>query len=349
MKRIACFVLVLTMIASLFTGCKMKKTKYNDYSFDYFDTVTTITGLESNKEEFYAKCKEIKALLEEYHKLYDIYNAYEGINNLHTVNQLVDGKHVPVKVDKKIINLLTFAEEMYIFTGGKLNVAMGSVLKIWHKYREEGLSNPNEAKLPEIEVLKSANGHTVFDDIIVNKAESTVYISDDEMSIDVGAIAKGYVAEKIAKWMIGKKYYGYVINIGGNVRTIKRDDGEKWKVGIENPDTEDTENPYIETLKFDEMSLVTSGSYQRFYMVDGKSYHHIIDSETLMPAQNFKSVSVICADSGVADALSTTLFCMSHEEGLELLEHCLDTEVMWVLPSGKRLYTDGFKKYCEQQ
>ena len=197
----------------------------------------------------------------------------------------------------------------------------------------------------EKEILSFLNGN---DDIIVNKAESTVYISDDEMSIDVGAIAKGYAAEKIAKWMIGKEYYGYVINIGGNVRTIKRDDGEKWKVGIENPDTEDTENPYIETLKFDEMSLVTSGSYQRFYTVDGKNYHHIIDSETLMPAQNFKSVSVICADSGVADALSTTLFCMSYEEGLELLEHCLDTEVMWVLPSGERLYTDGFKKYCEQ-
>ena len=73
----------------------------------------------------------------------------------------------------------------------------------------------------------------------------------------------------------------------------------------------------------------------------------IIDSETLMPADNFKSVSVICADSGIADALSTTLFCMSHEEGLELLENCLDTEVMWVLPSGEKLYTDGFKKYCE--
>ena len=347
MKRIACFVLVATLIISLFTGCEKKKTKFSDYSFDYFDTVTTISGFEKNQEEFDAKCKEIKALLEEYHKLYDIYNAYEGVNNLYTVNKLVDGKHKPVKVDKKIIDLLTFAEEMYILTGGKLNVAMGSVLKIWHNYRQDGIANPANAKLPEMEMLKAANEHVLFDDIIVDKAKSTVYISDDEMSIDVGAIAKGFAAEKIAKWMIGKEYYGYVINIGGNVRTIEREDGEKWKVGIENPNTEDTENPYIETLKFDEMSLVTSGSYQRFYTVDGKNYHHIIDSETLMPSENFKSVSVICADSGVADALSTTLFCMRYEEGLELLEHCLDTEVMWVLPDGERLYTDGFKKYCE--
>ncbi len=347
MKRIACFVLVLTLIASLFTGCEKKKTKFNDYSFDYFDTVTTISGFENNQEDFDAKCKEIKALLEEYHKLYDIYNAYEGINNLHTVNQLVDGKHKPVKVDKKIINLLTFAEEMYMLTGGKLNVAMGSVLKIWHNYRQDGIANPANAKLPDMEMLKAANEHVLFDDIIIDKAKSTVYISDDEMTIDVGAIAKGFAAEKIAKWMIGKEYYGYVINIGGNVRTIEREDGKKWKVGIENPDTKDTENPYIETLLFDEMSLVTSGSYQRFYTVDNKNYHHIIDSETLMPANNFKSVSVICADSGVADALSTTLFCMSYEDGKKFLERCIDTEVMWVLPDGKRLYTDGFKKYCE--
>ena len=159
MKRIACFVLVLTLIASLFTGCEKKKTKFNDYSFDYFDTVTTISGFENNQEDFDAKCKEIKALLEEYHKLYDIYNAYEGINNLHTVNQLVDGKHKPVKVDKKIINLLTFAEEMYMLTGGKLNVAMGSVLKIWHNYRQDGIANPANAKLPDMEMLKAANEH----------------------------------------------------------------------------------------------------------------------------------------------------------------------------------------------
>lgn len=347
MKKIVCLSLAFALIVTFFSGCEKKATKFTTYSFDYFDTVTTIVGYEKTQEEFDAKCKEIKALLEEYHKLYDIYHSYEGINNLYTVNSLVDGKHQPVKVDKKIINLIQFAEEMYYFTDGKLNIAMGSVLRMWHDYREQGTDNPKDAKLPDMELLKKANEHTIFDNIIVNKSESTVYLADDEMFLDVGAVAKGYVAERVAKWLIGKEYYGYILNIGGNVRSIERDDGENWSVGIENPDTEDTENPYIETLSFGAMSLVTSGSYQRFYTVDGKNYHHIIDSESLMPAENFVSVSVLSADSSVADALSTALFCMTYEEGVALLEYCIDTEVMWVLPNGKRLYTDGFKKYCK--
>ena len=338
MKKIVCIGLVFSLVVVLFCGCEKKETKFTAYSFDYFDTVTTIIGYEKTQEEFDAKCQEIKALLQEYHRLYDIYNSYEGINNLYTVNSLKDGKHQKVKVDKKIINLLTFAEEMYYLTDGKLNVAMGSVLKIWHDYRSEGTENPKNAKLPDIQLLKEANEHTDFEKVIINKTESTVYLSDDKMLLDVGAIAKGYAAERIARYLIGKEYYGYILNIGGNVRTIERNDGEKWQVGIENPDTEDTKNPYIEKLAFSEMA---------FYIVNGKSYHHIIDNQTLMPSENFKSVSVLCPDSSVADALSTALFCMTYDEGVALLEYCVDTEVMGVLPDGKRLYTDGFKNYCE--
>lgn len=347
MKKIICFLLSIALIFG-FSGCRNQKAKFTDYSFDYFDTVTTIVGLEENQEDFDTKCAQIKSFLQEYHKLYDIYNAYDGINNLYTVNHLVDGKHQAVKVDEKIIDLLQFAEEMYILTNGKLNIAMGSVLRIWHQCRKQGTDNPENAQLPNIDALKTANQHTKFEDIIINKAEGTVYLADDEMSLDVGAVAKGYTAEKIANWMTDNGYNGYILNIGGNVRTVgERDDGEKWKVGIENPDTTDTQNPYIEKLSLGEMSLVTSGSYQRFYTVNGENYHHIIDSETLMPAQNFKSVSVLSPDSSVADALSTSLFCMTYEEGLELLKHCVDTQAMWVLPDGKRLYTDGFKNYCE--
>jgi len=347
MKKIIGLCLVLVLTVCCFTGCEKKKTKFTDYSFEYFDTVTTIVGYEKNKKEFDKKCAEIKALLKEYHQLYDIYNAYEGINNLYTVNKLVDGKHQTVKVDKRIIDLIEFGEEMYYLTGGRLNIAMGSVLKIWHQYRSEGLANPNNARLPDMTLLKAAGEHMLFDNIYVNYTDSTVLLTDDEMFLDVGAIAKGYAVEKVARWMVGKEYYGYLLNVGGNVRTIERDDGEQWQVGIENPDTENEKEPYMETVSVSEMSVVTSGSYQRFYTVGDKNYHHIIDSQTLMPAEYFKSVTVICADSGVADALSTTLFCMSYEEGKVILEKCLNTQVMWVLPDGKTIYTDGFKKYCK--
>lgn len=344
MKRIGCFFLSLALIVGVFCSCKGEKTKYTAYWFDYFDTVTTVVGYENSQQDFDAKANEIKALLEEYHKLYDIYNSYEGIENIYTLNQLTDGEHKPIKVDKKIIDLLEFAKEMYTKTQGKVNIAMGSVLKIWHRYRQEGLDDPKNAQLPPEDILREASEHTNIEDVKINKTDSTVYFSDSEMSLDVGAIAKGYAAEIVAKWMTGQKYNGYILNIGGNVRIVgERPDGENWKVGIENPDTSDTENPYIEYLELGEMSLVTSGSYQRFYTVDGKNYHHIIDSKTLKPAENFQSVSVLCESSAVADALSTALFCLSYEEGLEVLKHFPKTEVMWVLPNGEKLYTNGFR------
>lgn len=348
MKNKSCFLLALILVFSLFSGCNRKNEKFTDYSFDYFDTVTTITGFENNKADFDKNVAEIKSLLLEYHRLYDIYNSYDGINNLYTVNKVENGTHRQVRVDEKIIDLLLFSEQMYNETYGKLNVGMGSVLKIWHNYRENGISEPENAQLPSIEILKSAQTHTDFNNIIIDKTENTVFIKDPEMTVDVGAVAKGYAVEKTAEFMINRGMSGYVLNVGGNVRTVgTRPDGENWKVGIENPNTDDDENPYIEKLSLGEMSLVTSGSYQRFYIVSGKNYHHIIDGETLMPAEYFTSVSVLCKDSAIADALSTTLFCMSYEDGLKLVNDFQNTEVMWVKKDGKRIYTPGFKKYCE--
>jgi len=165
------------------------------------------------------------------------------------------------------------------------------------------------------------------------------------MTLDVGAIAKGYAVEETAKWMKEQGIEGYILNVGGNVRIIgARPDGKGWTVGIENPET-DSENGYIVYLSFNDMSLVTSGSYQRFYVVDGKSYHHIINPDTLYPAENFLSVSVLCESSAMADALSTALFSMTLDEGKNLIEKMENTEVLWVLPDGKQEMTKGFKNY----
>ena len=142
----------------------------------------------------------------------------------------------------------------------------------------------------------------------------------------------------------------YILNIGGNVRALgARPDGKKWSIGIENPDTQDDETPYIEYLAFERMSLVTSGSYQRFYMVGDQKYHHIIDPQTLLPATYFQSVSVLCLDSGKADALSTALFCMDYDQGRALIEEIKDCEAMWVLPDGTKQYSKGFKNYCTEE
>lgn len=324
---------------------KTEKQKFSVYYFDYFDTETTIVGYEETKENFDANCTEIKALLEEYHKLYDIYTVYNGVNNLATVNKVVDGEHEIVSVDKKIIDMLLFAKEMYSKTDGKVNVAMGSVLLIWHRYRTKGEKNPLKAELPPMEKLQEAANHTDINNVIIDTENSTVYLADPEMTLDVGAIAKGYAVEKIAQTLEEKGVTGYILNVGGNVRTIgTRGDNTPWLIGVENPGIENGE-AHIAYLNLSGEALVTSGSYQRYYTVDGVDYHHIIDPQTLMPGTNFKSVSILCKDSGLGDALSTAVFTMSYEEGYALIESIDGVEAMWVLPNGEKKFSKGFQNY----
>ena len=346
MKKIISVVLILVLTISCIclSGC-VKKEKFNDYSFDSFDTVTTITGFETSKEIFDKNCEKIKEKLKFYHKLYDIYTKYEGINNLCYLNE----KKENIKVVKEITELLTFSKDMYNKTHGKVNIAMGSVLSIWHYAREDGLNYPAKAELPDIEKLKTASEHTDINNLIISSENNIVSIKDKDMSLDVGAIAKGYSVQRVADWMEKEGMKGYILNVGGNVCTVgERPDGEKWKVGIENPFGENEEEPYIATIQLNGgMSLVTSGSYQRYYVVGGKEYHHIIDEKTLMPASYFKSVSVLCDDSGVADALSTALFCMDYEEGLKIIESTEKAEAMWVFPDGTQKYSKNFKNYFD--
>ncbi len=153
----------------------------------------------------------------------------------------------------------------------------------------------------------------------------------------MGAIAKGWAAEEVAK----DSPSGLLISVGGNVCATgpKDSSGTPWVVGIQNPDGGD----YLHTVYVTKGSVVTSGDYQRAYTVDGQIYHHIIDSDTLYPSGYWRSVTVICDDSALADALSTALFLLPLEEGRQLLDR-LGAEAMWVDIRGERFYSPGFQK-----
>ncbi len=348
MKKILSFSLILVILISqiaFMSGCR-KKTKFTDYSFDYFDTATTIIGYEKDEETFKSNCEKIKEQLEKYHKLYDIYYTYEGMNNLCSLNALTEGEHKELAVDQKIIDLLLYSIEMNELTGGYTNVALGSVLSIWHTYREEGLKNPAEAKLPPESELLEAIYNTELSTVKINEDDKTVHITDSKVSLDVGAIAKGYAVERVAKWMEVNDMNSYLLNVGGNIKTVgKRADKQKWSVGIENPNTDDKDNPYIEYLEIENLSVVTSGVYQRYYTVDGKNYHHIIDTDTLMPSEHFKSVTVVCENSALADALSTALMSMDLSQGKNLVDSLAGVEAMWVSNDFEKTYSENFSEY----
>lgn len=317
--------------------------RYSVALFDAFDTQTQLVGYAENKKTFDAQTKLLEKELRRYHELYDIYHDYEGIHNLKTVND--NAGIEPVEVDSEIIDLLEYGKQMYLQTDGKTNIAMGSVLRIWHNYRDAGTKNPKKAALPSPEELQEAAEHTNIDDVIIDKKNHTVFLRDKNMSLDVGSIGKGYAAQRLVIFAKSQGMEHLMMNIGGNVCTIgTKPDGDVWKLGIQNPDTESDES-FIKKVGVSDLCVVTSGDYQRYYTVDGKRYAHIIDPKTLMPADYVASVTVICDDSAKADALSTGLFNMSVADGQKKVGETDGVEAMWITKSGEIFYSENFQKY----
>ena len=341
MKRTATLILLLVLLC----GCTAAPAKSNDTGLNryeatfltLFDTVTTIVGYAETEEAFTDTAQAFHDELLEYHQLYDIYNEYEGINNIKTIND--HGWEHPIKVDQRIIDLLLFSKELYTQTEGRVNIAMGSVLRLWHDARETGIADPSRAALPDQAALEQAAAHTDIDSIQIDVEESTVFLSDPEVKLDVGAIAKGYAVEQVCR----NTPSGLLISVGGNVCPTgpKPESGQPWVVGIQDP--EDPEQ-YLHTVYVEDVSVVTSGDYQRYFTVDGVPYHHIIDPDTNYPAGYWRSVTILCRDSGVADALSTALFTLPQEEGQALLD-AFQAEAMWVRQDGTILYSPGFQAY----
>lgn len=331
--------LTLLLAALLLGGCTPKEPQESRYQatfLELFDTVTTIVGYAPSEEAFRETSEAIRHALASYHQLFDIYNTYPGVVNLKTLNE--SAGIAPVEVDEKILELLTFCREVYDATSGKVNIAMGSVLQLWHEAREAGIADPENAKLPEEAALTEAAKHTDLSQLILDEEAGTVFYADPQMQLDVGAIAKGYALEQVCK----TAPEGLLISVGGNVRaTGAKPDGGSWVVGIQNPTGEDG---YLHTVQVQDISVVTSGDYQRYYTVDGVSYHHIIDPETLYPGRLWRAVTVLCPDSGLADGLSTALFLLPQAEGQALLDK-FGCEALWVDSDNNLSYSPGFRDY----
>ncbi len=346
MKRKITLILILSLIVGIFSGCSDKNsmTRYEGEFLNYFDTATKIIGYAESEEDFNKTMQFIYEGIGVYHELFDIYNDYEGVNNVKVIND--NAGIAPVKVDSKLIEFLIFAKEVYDMTDGNVNIAFGSVLSVWHDYREEAINNPADAKIPPMELLEEANKHTDINKMIIDEQAGTVYLEDRNMRLDVGAIAKGYAVEKVADACVDKGMDSLLFSVGGNVRSIGYKDEKMtpWNVGVQNPEPSETTSVLL-TVSLTDKSLVTSGDYQRFYVLDGVRYHHIIDPKTLMPANHFRSVSIITEDSGIADGLSTAGFIMPFEEAKALIEKIEGADAAFVMMDGTIEYTSGFKNH----
>ncbi|MGM9643944.1 MAG: FAD:protein FMN transferase [Eubacteriales bacterium] len=340
--KIICTAMILVVLTSLFAcdGFGTTDAPREKIFFDFFDTVTYIYDYSGGSDDdFDTNCAEAESVLREYHRLFDIYNEYSGMNNLCTVNKNAGGD--AVKVDGKLIEFLLYAKELHAKTDGEMNVMMGAVLRLWHDARSDAESASSNLNIPTSAVLEEAARHISIDLLEIDAEAGTVRISDKNASIDVGAVGKGYAAEKAGEILRKNGAHGYVLDVGGNLKIIgTKPDGSGWKTGIRDP--ENTQN-YAHYLTLANTSCVTSGDYERYFTIDGQKYHHIIDKDTLMPSGHFSSVTVITPDSGLADALSTALFCMSYEDGTELLKNFENVDVIWITRDGQKYLTDRLK------
>lgn len=341
------FLCLLCALCLIWGGCAAEKgqQKFSASFYDAFDTVITVIGFAPDQAAFDSVYGQVKQMFMRYHQVYDGYKRYDGVNNLYYVNKYAGSG--PVEAEPELIQLLLYMKELQPGLLGRVNIAMGAVLSYWHEMREEG------EYLPELSILEKLSVHTNFDDVIIDEAAGTVYFADPQLKLDLGAIAKGYATEVVASWLLTSGMTSYIISAGGNIRCGEKplDGRARWGVGIQDPDESlfSTANGVKDVVYLTDMSVVTSGDYQRYYVVDGVRYHHIIDPDTLFPSNYMRQVTVVTRDSGYADALSTMLFLLPYEEGRAFVDSQPDVEAYWVLNDGSVCFTDGLRGALQSQ
>ena len=296
----------LILLILLLTDNPGERIQSRDY-LDAFDTVSTLYDY-SGDRDFESIADKVGEMMLEYHRLYDIYNSTPEKANIRTVNT-AGGE--AVVVDKRIIELIEWGIEIYYLTDGEVNIAMGSVTSLWKSSLKSG-------KIPTEKELSEAALHTDITKIEIDREKMTIRLSDPKMSLDVGAVAKGYTEEKIAEWLVSEGKSGYALDMGGNLRAIgEKPSGKGFTTGIRNPDT--SVGGFIDTFTIKNESSATSGGYERYYEIGGVRYHHIIDKDTLASSDLYLSATVVTKSAALADALSTAVFCMSEEQIGKLL------------------------------
>ncbi len=236
----------------------------------------------------------------------------------------------PVAATRDTITVLSFALETARASGGAFDPTVGPVVKLW------GIGT-DDARVPSSEAIEKALALVDYDRVRLDDATGMVYLEDAGMRLDLGAIAKGYAADEVARVLREKGISRAIVDLGGNILCVgEKSPGTPWTVGIRNPETSRGE-PVI-VVQASDSSVVTSGVYERFFEENGKRYHHIIDPKTGWPSDGeLLSVTIIARESMTADALSTATFVLGREKGLALIARYPGAEAVFI-DREKRVY-----------
>ena len=291
-------------------------------SGQYFNTFNTITAACAKDvlEEALLLCGDFNDMLSK---------TIEGSD----VWRINHAQGAPVCVSHHTAEIIEMALTMHRLSGGVYNIAVGGAVALWH-------FNDGQARVPDQAELDEALARADVGRIRLQGCEVTV---PEGMQIDLGGIAKGYIADMIGAFLREQGVRSGVINLGGNVLTIgAREDGAPWQIGLQYPVKDRSKRmKYWAMLESRDDSIVTSGCYERGFERAGKWYHHILDPRTGQPVQNdVLSVTVQTRSSFLADALTTPLFILGEKAGMELAARC-GAEVAYYLRGDEILYSRG--------
>ena len=277
----------------------------------------------------------INAAFKEIGRLEDIMSTYKPESDISKVNTAA-GRH-PVKVHKDLILAVKKSLQFADISGGAFNIAIGPAIDLWNVTESEDIPAPSE--LAVIRPLID------YKNVIVNEGDGTIFLTKKGIRINLGGIGKGIAADYAHNVL---KTYGIssgIIAVAGDLHAIwKKPDGSKWTIGITHPRRQaGNENSTIAKVYLTDMSISTSGDYERFFIKNGVRYHHILSPETLYPSSGFQSVSVLARDSTTTDALSTAIFAMGSEAGIKLITKLEGVEAVIVRDDGSIWMSPGLK------
>lgn len=246
----------------------------------------------------------------------------------------------PVQVSDDIYGLIKQAYDYTVESEGGYNLAIGAITQLWR-------IGFDDARKPSQEEIDEALQHIDYQKIQLNDTEQTVYLEEPEMILDLGAIAKGYIADEVAEVLKENGVTSAVIDLGGNVLVVGhswRGTDEPWNIGIQDPNN--ARGTILGSIKETDKTVVTSGIYERYLEVDGVQYHHIFDSKTGYPYDNdIASVTVITDHSIDGDGLTTVIFDKGVKEGLAYIEQNTPegTDAVFVTKEGKVYVTEAIQ------
>lgn len=313
MKKV--FILLLTLLS--LTGCSNKKFEKNLFYMDTYINIKLYTTEQKANEAFI----ELDKLYSKYHNMTDIYNEKSEISKVNNSSEDY------IKVSNELLEILKLGETWQSKSNGYFNINIGNLTKYWKDYKELNKIPPKE----ELDKIKINNFK-----IEKNK------VLNNNINFDLGGIAKGYVTSIAEEILLENNIENYLISAGGNILAGKSYDKEYFSIGIEDPTKK---GEIYKVIKGNNISVVTSGGYERFFEVDNKRYHHIIDPKTKYPSNSMLSATIVTKNDKIADILSTTVFLMDKEKAIDLIESIPDTECILYISKDEIIKSSGFSKY----